>query len=591
MILLAAFFHPNLEVRPVLKTLLALAILTPTPFSTPMPVQGSKGAPPSCVTLPKKSTTIGSHFKEIKAMVDANESYRTNLRVLDAETPQQTVRVETFHLMLTEVTNEQYAAFVKATGHKPVYEWGEEALQAAALAFMEANNTKREKAKAEGKPIPPRDKFDNPKKEKWWEENWQAAEWAVPKGSELRPVTYVSYADAKAYAAWAGLRLPTEHEFQRAARAGGKSLYPWGDEWVDGKYAATAEIKRLKQTMPVASYPEGVSKDGIFDLAGNVWEWTDSRYAPLKGFKKNKYTFGKGSNKDIIEPEPDWNDNQRVAVGGCYMGSKIVARATTRRATDRTQMTNAFGFRCAASDQQGLDIAKAIYENEVKSSEARPGHVKYNPTVSAAIDRWTSNHSSTPKAPEGYKVITGYDYFVFTPAEEVPHTSSVQLGKATQIDPEHLGYFTTNQEMTVPALSAGTYLLAYRASGKVKTEEPEEGEEKADEEPDEPVEAINDPRLEGVDLKADTFIFYDAATGTVAATMEASNLKLDKIRGPSTLTWEEEKIWTGTGADKVQDIQKWLLLDGSIQGPIKNRGIRFQLKMQPNKAAGTLDWR
>ena len=65
----------------------------------------------------------------------------------------------------------------------------------------------------------------------------------------------------RAYCKWAGLRLPTEFEFQRACRGTSKNPFPWGDEWEDNKYAATAEIKRVNETFLVASFADGVSPD------------------------------------------------------------------------------------------------------------------------------------------------------------------------------------------------------------------------------------------------------------------------------------------------------------------------------------------
>lgn len=109
---------------------------------------------------------------------------------------------------------------------------------------------------------------------------------APPKGLENHPVVYVSRSDARAYAAWAGKRLPTEEEWQHAAQCGTGRQYPWGDEPLDETRANQGGIG----TTPVDAYPAGRTPEGVWDLCGNVWELTESertdghtRYHILKG--------------------------------------------------------------------------------------------------------------------------------------------------------------------------------------------------------------------------------------------------------------------------------------------------------------------
>jgi len=92
-------------------------------------------------------------------------------------------------------------------------------------------------------------------------------------GTGKYPVVYVSYEDARAYAAWAGKRLPTEMEWQYAAKSPGETKWPWGNELVEENF--NAGNNRLK---PVASYPAGASGYGICDLVGNVWQMTNDVY-------------------------------------------------------------------------------------------------------------------------------------------------------------------------------------------------------------------------------------------------------------------------------------------------------------------------
>jgi len=104
--------------------------------------------------------------------------------------------------------------------------------------------------------------------------NWDNARYPESKGDH--PVTHVSCADAEAYAAWAGARLPTFEEWERAVRGDDGRLFPWGDE-IDRPRCNTAELG-AGGTTPVGAFPEGVSPFGCYDMLGNVWEWTSTWY-------------------------------------------------------------------------------------------------------------------------------------------------------------------------------------------------------------------------------------------------------------------------------------------------------------------------
>ena len=112
---------------------------------------------------------------------------------------------------------------------------------------------------------------------------------APPPGWHNKPVTWVSLEDARAYAAWAGKRLPHEWEWQYAAQGTDGRLYPWGDAWDEGKVPTVNRGRTLRAPDDVDAHPDGASPFGLLDLVGNVWQWTDeylddhTRAAVLRG--------------------------------------------------------------------------------------------------------------------------------------------------------------------------------------------------------------------------------------------------------------------------------------------------------------------
>ncbi len=102
--------------------------------------------------------------------------------------------------------------------------------------------------------------------------------WSADPGFENHPVVEVSWSGARDYCAWMGKRLPTEAEWEKAARGKDGRNYPWGDSSPD---STRAQFNAgWNETAPVGSFPKGASPYGVFDLAGNVWEWVNSAYLP-----------------------------------------------------------------------------------------------------------------------------------------------------------------------------------------------------------------------------------------------------------------------------------------------------------------------
>lgn len=189
----------------------------------------------------------------------------------DGEAPLREGRIATFRLARTAVTNSQFAAFVDETGYRTEAErfgWS--------FVFREAlAHTKHIESRVSDLP--------------WWC-TVRGAEWRAPKGPEARvadfdrlPVVHVSFNDAAAFALWAGGRLPTENEWEHAARGGLADVrYPWGDDepvasdprcrfgQVGSAGAGPGEVG------PVAADSFQANGFGLHNMVGNVWEWTSS---------------------------------------------------------------------------------------------------------------------------------------------------------------------------------------------------------------------------------------------------------------------------------------------------------------------------
>ena len=541
------------------------------------PIQNATGQPPpGLVALAGGRTTIGSSVKEIEKLVENQSEAKTLVRALDGETPQYQASVEAFYLGLTEVTQEQFATFVKTTNYRPPQEWGAEAIEEARKLFFEDLNKRRQAGESVIG-----EKFDA---EQWWSDNWAGQPWAVPEGSTLRPVVGMDYEDAIAYCRWAGVRLPTEFEYQHAVRGRSTDPYPWGDDWEDGKFCATSELSRASRSYKVGSFTAGASRDGVHDLAGNVWEWTMSPYQAFPNFKKNEYRVP-GQRKKQTVPTPKWDGNQRVVVGGSYQNSKMAARCTVRRGTERTQRTNALGFRIAATPLPARDYVQYVWDKDLRNADGRPSGVTYDLDGIMGQDLWTERESST-SAPEGYGVITGYEHLAFVPRATMEETGDVPFRKASLTEPQHIGFLTLSSPILEPALPAGTYLLAFRASGDTRAaEEEEEEEESTDEEGEaKPRQAKEeDPWAKLLDIEQDHLLLIDADTGEVLAHQQVEGVKFNKTDGEAGFSPVNRTKVVEDPSDPKKTIEiteRVLRIKGEVSTRIRRQILSFTLDLK-----------
>jgi len=232
------------------------------------------------------------------------------------EKPQHVVYLDAYWVDRTEVTTAQFRRFVQATGYVTAAE-----RQGWAYAWVESAKS--------------------------WQEV-RGADWRHPfgPGSEARddhPVVQVSWTDAAAYCAWAGAALPTEAQWEKAARGTDGRLYPWGNEfdgtrvnYGDSVYGGDS-IDGFRFTAPVGSYPQGASPYGALDMAGNVWEWTADRYGA--GY------YASSPQRNPAGPE---RGGSRVLRGGSWNHESSGMRSAYRLEAPGTTLVDNFGFRCVA---------------------------------------------------------------------------------------------------------------------------------------------------------------------------------------------------------------------------------------------------
>jgi len=308
-------------------------------------------APSGMVTIPQGSFTMGGKSEQ----ADPDEF------------PRHQVNVSAFYMDMTEVTNAQFIQFVEATGYRTVAErdvdWEEikaqlppetprppdSVLRAGSLVFKSTDG-----------PVNLRDYSQ------WW--NWTVgADWRHPDGPESDienrmdyPVVHMAWEDADTYAKWADKRLPTEAEWEWASMGGLNDVkYPWGNESVEQSFSKAnfwqglfpyenLERDGFSGAAPVKSFPS--NGYGLFDMAGNVWEWCQDKYhvaAYEEDAQKEIVTNPQGPRESFDPQEP--YTPKYVIRGGSFLCNDSYCsgyRVSRRMKSSKDSGFNHTGFRC-----------------------------------------------------------------------------------------------------------------------------------------------------------------------------------------------------------------------------------------------------
>ncbi|MFT7541454.1 MAG: sulfatase modifying factor 1 [Gammaproteobacteria bacterium] len=559
-----------LDTRPKNMTRsLALTALFLSLAASPLAAQD---APPGLVLVNGGKTRLGTAPKDAEELILEHEGMAS---ILAGETPQVTETVADFFIMPTEVTNEQYAVYVKFAAIKPPYTWAdEEALNAGRAAFLEEAGKARQEAIAEGRK-PERQKFEV---EKWWEGVWEETEWSVPEALAEHPANFIDFNAASNYAVWAGLRLPTEAEWERAARGDKGSIYPWGDDPASLDKANTVD-QPYSEPRPVGSYPAG-ARGNIFDLSGNVWEWTTAPYVARKGYKMLKVTVGARGQKRVIEALAPFDTQHMVLKGGAFANISLAARAATRMPGMKSQSTEGIGFRCASSVVPGLDVGLIAIDRDVIMS-AMPAGVTFNPGRTAILQQWNTTEGLVSGRIEGYSIITGYQRALLMPVETIEENSLKNLDTSTIIEPVVFGLLSLSMPSVEPPLDAGTYVVAYRAAGELPKEDPDA------------VQAIELPTLRyteasGFNPDVSQILFFDGQ-GSPMAAIPAQRPLYEKSRA-GTATWHAWEAPKRQDKDNPVMPGDTLRFEAMTDSKSRNKGFLFTFDIKIGEGRVNAEW-
>ena len=392
---------------------------------------------------------LGSTLRELNAL--ARELYPQSehrrgvlLQNVASELGTSKITVADFLLHRYEVTNEQYRVFVQQTGHRAPYPWWRR-------GRPEHFKERRAAARAEfpGKLSMLR----------YWDRHHSDLPWSIPEGEEQFPVTFVSWEDAQEFCAWAGVRLPVEAEWIRAARGDDRRAYvmgeSWEESWLEVLGLAGTRDKRLKPVGVVAGARGPMGHDG---LVGSVWEWTDTRgYFPVSGADAFRREVERSRGKALTAPS---GTTQCIVKGGSFLSwsDPVQFRIDARGHPDAAETLESLGFRMAVDVAPGRAASRArLRTNPYRGAFGNLG-LHHGGQIGA--DRYQLDAAGA--------LIRGYSTISIVPRTQLGLERRANLSKlreASLARPLPVAALVTTEALSVPRVDPGVYALCYRDRG------------------------------------------------------------------------------------------------------------------------------
>lgn len=438
----------NTQARHRVPAAAALGAVCLLAAGSPAQQQGQNGLPPGFIHVEGGSVKLGSTLRQLEEVADgfwpgSPQRRKVLMQNIVSELGTSTATVGEYYLHRIEVTNAQYLRFVEKTGHRFPFHWWKR-------GKPESYESCRAAARTEFK--------GKLAMLMYWERHFAELPYAIPAGEEQNAVTFVSWDDAQSFCAWAGVRLPEEAEWMRAARGDTERAYvlgeTWADSWLERLGLQGAHDKRLK---PVGSIPGARGPLGHDDLAGGVWEWTDTTgYFPVSGTDAFQREADRVRDGALTPPA---RAAERIAKGGSFLSwsDPVQFRIDARGHPDSGETLESLGFRIAVDVAPGRAASRSL----LRTPEYRGAFGGSNPRLDDQVgaDRYDIDAAG---------LIEGYHGISIVPRDhlELDRRADLRaLREASRDRPLPVAVLVTTEALAKPRLAPGAYAVCYRDSG------------------------------------------------------------------------------------------------------------------------------
>ncbi|MFN8549712.1 MAG: SUMF1/EgtB/PvdO family nonheme iron enzyme [Candidatus Eisenbacteria bacterium] len=386
-------------------------------------LKGDENLPGMAGPLPKTRPTLGIPKDETREWMEKYPADEPRKLIAGSSPEFQPPEIEPYLIDLYEVTNLQYRTFLQATNRQP--------------------------------------------SAKLIEYHWPNGE--IPKGQENHPVAAVNLLEAKACARWMGKRIPTEAEWEAAARGpdpeGKANRFSWGKTW-DHTKCANQRTTRGGQTAAVGSFPDDKSPLGVFDMMGNVSEWTSSVYTGYPGFKPPEVVDP--VSKKQITVRPGFGSLMYVVKGGNCVADQLLCNVWSRNSLGLSNRLEMVGFRCAKSRLPGVDALEWAIEDLPLASEVTKNPMNLKDVCAQEILQLD---------PAQNYLITSYKTLALGHMDTLRGPWIKLLTDGIE-NPIPVAVLTTTEKLEYPKLSAGSYAILFKPAGTPKKKDVAKAEEK-----------------------------------------------------------------------------------------------------------------